>query len=58
METIREHALERLEESGEELRGHQLAWSLAFAERAEPADRVRAGPFLPCAPNQVALIRD
>jgi predicted ATPase/DNA-binding SARP family transcriptional activator len=36
LETIREHALERLEESGQELRGRQLAWSLAFAERAEP----------------------
>jgi predicted ATPase/DNA-binding SARP family transcriptional activator len=36
LETIREHALERLEESGEELRGRHLVWSLAFAERAEP----------------------
>jgi predicted ATPase/DNA-binding SARP family transcriptional activator len=38
LETVREYALEKLRESGEEreLRDRHLAWSLAFAERAEP----------------------
>ncbi len=38
LKTMREYALEKLQGAGEErdLRGHQLAWSLAFAERAEP----------------------
>ncbi len=38
LETIREHAREKLLEAGEdeELRSRHLAWSLAFAERAEP----------------------
>ena len=38
LETIREYALERLRQDGEEagLRDRHLGWSLAFAERAEP----------------------
>ena len=38
LDTVREYALDKLKESGEEghLRERHLEWSLAFAERAEP----------------------
>jgi predicted ATPase/DNA-binding SARP family transcriptional activator len=46
LETIRQYALEKLQESAEEseVRNRHLAWSLAFAERAEPELR---GPDQP-----------
>jgi predicted ATPase/DNA-binding SARP family transcriptional activator len=38
LETVREYALEKLRESGEEghVRGRHLEWSITFAERSEP----------------------
>jgi len=47
LETIREYALERLAESGEEIeaRRRHLAWFAAFAERFQPGTCGRDGPL-------------